>query len=113
MLSDKEKRTKYDQFGSQWQQYRSAGGRPEDFNWGDWTQQGGGGFRTVSQEEFSQMFGGGLGGFSDFFEALFGGGIGGRSTGFGSRGQARTQQQVRPRRGSDAEHNLEITLEEA
>lgn len=113
VLSDKEKRTKYDQFGSQWQQYRSAGGRPEDFNWGDWTQQGSGGFRTVSQEEFSQMFGGGLGGFSDFFEALFGGGIGGRSTGFGSRGQARTQQQVRPRRGSDAEHNLEITLEEA
>ena len=52
VLSDKEKRTKYDQFGSQWQQYRSAGGRPEDFNWGDWTQQGGGGFRTVSQEEF-------------------------------------------------------------
>ena len=107
-LSDPEKRQKYDQFGPAYQQYRSTGGRPEDFNWGPWTQQGspGGSYRTVSQEEFNQMFGGGLGGFSDFFEALFGGGF---------SGQARTQRQSQPRplRGSDAEHALEITLEEA
>ena len=36
VLSDAEKRKKYDQFGAQWQQYERAGGRPEDFNWGQW-----------------------------------------------------------------------------
>ena len=34
VLSDEEKRQKYDRFGSQWKQYTSAGGQPEDFNWG-------------------------------------------------------------------------------
>ena len=68
VLSDPEKRQKYDQFGSQWQQYRPSGGSPEDFNWGPWRSQpsGGAGYRTVSQQEFNQMFGG-MGGFSDFF----------------------------------------------
>ena len=66
VLSDPEKRRKDDQFGSQWQQYQSAGGRPEDFNWGDWQYQPGSGtsYRTVSPEEFEEMFGGlcGMGG---------------------------------------------------
>ena len=31
VLSDAEKRKMYDQFGSQWQQYQRAGGRPDDF----------------------------------------------------------------------------------
>lgn len=121
VLSDPEKRQKYDQFGAQWQQYTGAGGRPEDFNWGQWSAQPGGGgtyTRTMSPEEFEQMFGGG-GGFSDFFETLFGGmGGGRRSAGFGgspfesdfSGGQ---QFQARPRRGRDAEHTVQVTLEEA
>jgi curved DNA-binding protein len=74
VLSDAEKRKMYDQFGSQWQQYQRAGGRPDDF-WSQWgAQQGFGGrgqARTVNPEQFEQMFGG-SGGFSDFFETLFG-----------------------------------------
>src|SRR5688572_21621929 len=35
VLSDPEKRQKYDQFGAQWQQYERAGGRPDDF-WQQW-----------------------------------------------------------------------------
>jgi curved DNA-binding protein len=71
VLSDPDTRSKYDRFGSQWEQYTRSGGRPEDFNWGGM----GGGFgggqgRTVSPEEFAQ--------FSDFFGTLFGGGMGGR-----------------------------------
>jgi DnaJ-class molecular chaperone len=71
VLSDVEKREKYDRFGSQWKQYQQTGGRAEDFDWSQWAaqgQRGGPQYRTVTQEEFEQMFGGGLGGFSDFFE---------------------------------------------
>jgi curved DNA-binding protein len=115
VLSDPEKRKKYDQFGSQWQQYERSGGRPEDFDWSQWSAQPGqpgqsGGYtRTVSQEEFQQMFGGGLGGFSDFFEMLFGD-IGMRGGGF-ERGQP-FQTQV-GRGAQDSTQVVQITLEEA
>jgi len=116
VLSDAEKRKMYDQFGSQWQQYQRAGGRPDDF-WSQWGAQQGAGrrgqTRTVSPEEFEQMFGG-SGGFSDFFEALFGQ-MGGRTAGgqqvnfndiFGQQGQS-------IRRSRDVEHMIEISLAEA
>ena len=80
VLSDAEKRSKYDRFGAQWEQYAAGGGRPEGFDWGGWTSAGGGSggrggsqYRTVTPEEFEQMFGGaggGAGGFSSFFDAL-------------------------------------------
>ncbi|MFL7812504.1 MAG: DnaJ C-terminal domain-containing protein [Anaerolineales bacterium] len=119
VLSDPEKREKYDRFGSQWKQYQTSGGQPEDFNWDQWAAQGRsgqpGGYQTrqVSQEEFEQMFGA-RGGFSDFFETLFGGSGGGVRFDFGGAvpGQA-PRGQPRPRRGRDIEHELEITLEEA
>lgn len=110
VLSDAEKRKKYDQFGAQWQQYEQTGGRAEDFNWGQWTAQPGGArsyTRTVSQEEFEQIFGQQAGGFSDFFETLFGG-RGERTSSFDAR-----DYQPRPRRGRDSEHTMQITLEEA
>ena len=111
VLSVEEKRQKYDRFGSQWKQYQQRGGRAEDFDWSQWSTHGqpGGQYRTVSQQEFEQMFGGGLGGFSDFFETLFGGMAGGRST-------PRYRQSYPPqgRQGArDVEHPVEITLEEA
>ena len=62
VLSDPDKRAKYDKFGAQWEQYERAGGRPEDFNWGGMGgmggQPGGGYTRTITPEEFEQMFGG-------------------------------------------------------
>ena len=60
VLSDSEKRKKYDQFGSQWQQYTRSGGRPQDFDWTQWTTRPGGGTytRTMTQEDLEQMFGG-------------------------------------------------------
>ena len=74
VLSDPEKRQKYDEFGSQWQQYAQTGGRPEDFNWSQWQAGPGATYtsRTVTPEEFAEMFGG-EGHFSSFFETLFGG----------------------------------------
>lgn len=112
VLSDADKRQKYDQFGSQWKQYQRAGGRPEDFNWGQWrTQPGGGTYTRVSPEDLAEMFGGGAGpgGFSDFFEALFGGMGARRASGFGGQ----QTYSNRPRQGRDAEHTLQISLAEA
>jgi curved DNA-binding protein len=112
VLSDAEKREKYDRFGSQWKQYQQTGGRAEDFDWSQWAAQGQRGspqYRTVTQEEFEQMFGGGLGGFSDFFETLFGGMAGGRSS---RRATGQPSYQSMPR-GQNIEHVVEITLEEA
>ena len=115
VLSDPEKRQKYDQFGTHWQQYERAGGRPEDFNWNPWQQAGqpGAGYsRQVSQEELEQLFGnlggtgGGVGGFSDFFETLFGGMGRGGGVNFGG-------QTMRSQRGQDTEHPVDITLEDA
>ena len=125
VLSDEDKRGKYDRFGAEWQQYSRAGGRPEDFNWGQWGgQPGGGQYRSVSPEEFEQMFGrsGGGSGFSDFFETLFGamGGRGGARQGFGGSYQSAdfgdlfsgAQTTATPQL-LDQEHPIQITLEEA
>lgn len=113
VLSDPDKRQKYDQFGAHWQQYGRAGGRPEDFNWGSWQSAGGAGYgrQTMSQEDLEKIFGGiggssGGGGFSDFFETLFGGAAQGGGINFGQR------QVRRPQSGQDAEHQVDITLEE-
>jgi len=110
VLSDPEKRQKYDRFGTQWRQYERSGGRSEDFDWSQWAGSPGGGrtyTRSVSPEEFEQMFGGGLGGFSDFFEMLFGN-MGQQTGGFG-----RQQHQPSPARSRNSEHTIQITLEEA
>jgi len=112
VLSDPEKRKKYDQFGSEWQRYQSSGGQPGGFDWGRWQQapQGGQpGYRTVSQEEFSDMFGG-PGGFSDFFNTLFG--QGGFSAGQTYSRTSRSPQRA-ARTAQPMEHEVEITLEEA
>jgi curved DNA-binding protein len=97
VLSDPDKRKKYDQFGADWQRYQQAGagaqgGQPSGgFDWSQYTQ-GGGGFGGESP------FGDG-GDFSDFFGSLFGN-MGGRGAG-----------STRPGAGYQAE--LELSLEEA
>lgn len=95
VLSDKDKRAKYDAIGTQqeWTQRGGAGDYgPEGFRYeyGDFGGPGGG-----------YDVGGGMGGggFSDFFEMLF-----------GPRGAARTQEAAR---GEDIEAQIEVTLEEA
>ncbi len=102
VLSDADKRAKYDRFGSQWQQR----GAPGNFNWedifGGAGMPGGGG--RVRYENMGDMFGGGGSGFSDFFEALFGmgGGMG-----------ANPSQNPRAARPQVYEQQVNISLEEA
>lgn len=125
VLSDEDKRTKYDRFGAEWQQYAGMGGRPEDFNWQSWgaspgySNRGGGQYRTVSPEELNEILGGmggGMGGsgFSDFFETLFGGMR--RSSSAGFRGDTYGGLYGNPqytRQSLDLEHPVQISLEEA
>lgn len=102
VLSDPEKRRKYDQLGANWNQPGGFQPPPE------WSQQPGGGYHQWGGDggrgvEFE--FGGT--GFSDFFEAFFGGGRG-RSAfgGFGGR-------EATVERGADVEADILVTLEEA
>ncbi|RPD49399.1 J domain-containing protein [Hymenobacter sediminis] len=103
VLSDDEKRQKYDQLGADWQRYQQAGGGRGGqgggrggqggggFDWSQYAQ--GGGFSSGTDDPF------GGAGFSDFFSSMFGGMGGGSST--------------RARAGQDFQTELELTLEEA
>ena len=102
VLSDPEKRRKYDQLGENWNQ---PGGFQPPPQWGG--RQPGGGFYGGGGENGGVEFEFGGTGFSDFFEAFFGGGRG-RSA-FGGFGQRGTMAE----RGSDVEADIMVTLEEA
>jgi curved DNA-binding protein len=109
VLSDPEKRQKYDQLGADWNQ--PGGGFQPPPGWRP--QQGGGGFNPFGAGgngggvEFE--FGGT--GFSDFFEAFFGGGRG--QSAFGRGGAAGFRGAMPAERGSDVEADIMVTLEEA
>jgi curved DNA-binding protein len=106
VLSDPEKRQKYDQLGSNWNQ---PGGFQSPPNWGAQPGQPGGGFsRYGGGSDGGVEFEFGGTGFSDFFEAFFGGGRG-RSA-FGGAGFGR---EAGPARGSDVEADIMVPLEEA
>ena len=101
VLSDTEKRKKYDTLGSNWKQYESSGSGFDNFY-----SQYGNKNRGGESFEFSGNLGdlfGSSGGFSDFFENFFGS----RSTASGRRGQSAQ------RKGADLEATLYIPLEEA
>ena len=70
VLSDPQKRVHYDQLGSAYSNWQSKGGRPGDFNWGDWFGNVPGGSRTDYGNADDPF--GGAGSFSDFFRMIFG-----------------------------------------
>jgi curved DNA-binding protein len=101
VLSDPDKRKKYDQLGNQWQTWQRTGGRSQDFDWSQWYTPGGGPqVRYGTVEDLEEMLGG-VGGFSDFFQSIFGG-----------MGQAHRTRASRPHRGRDVVTDIEVTLEE-
>ncbi len=104
VLTDPEKRKKYDQLGANWQQWQRMGRDPSSFDWSQWfARQPGGGRVRVEYGDLGDLFGGGV--FSDFFEALFGG--------VGSPTTAGWRETRRSRRGQDYEQPVDVTLEEA
>jgi curved DNA-binding protein len=108
VLSDPEKRSKYDQLGSEWHRWQQAGGRPGDFDWGPWVTGAPGGQRVHVQygtvEDLQDLFGG-TSPFSDFFGQIFGGMRSGAAPGG-------FEHRVRPQRGQDYEREVEVSLRE-
>ena len=113
VLSDPEKRQKYDQLGANWKQYeqwqQSGGGaQGQPFDWSQFgfgtrgAGQPGYQYRTVTAEEMGDLFGG-AGGYSDFFSQFFG----------APGTEAQRRYRSTPRQGRDIEQPIEITLEEA
>ncbi|NLN78727.1 MAG: J domain-containing protein [Armatimonadetes bacterium] len=100
VLSDKDKRAKYDQFGQYWEQagQQPGGGGPGPM-WDSFTFDYGG-----MGDQGNVDFGGGQG-FSDFFEMLFGHGARG--------GQAAGRRGAAPQKGENIEAEMEISLEDA
>lgn len=113
VLSDAEKREKYDTLGANWkeyEQYQRAGGA-EPFTWGDSgsVRSSGRTYRTVTPEEYEQMFGD-MGGMSDFFRTFFGGLGGAGAGGFGGGARSSSGANLR---GQDIEHPVQIGFDEA
>src|SRR5712691_7104281 len=105
VLSDPEKRKRYDTVGPDWERYAAGmGGQPG----------GGSGFHYVYNGP-ADPFGDAAGGFSDFFRTLFGeagrGGVGGSTEEL--FGRQRTRSRTRARSGEDYEAEVEISLAEA
>lgn len=114
VLSDPDKRKMYDRFGAEWEGYQRAGFGPDDAPARGAPGGQRGYARTMTPEEFQEVFGRGFGRsapggsstsfgggqYSDFFEALFGGGLGGARAARASRGQ-------------DIDAAVEVSLEEA
>lgn len=109
VLSDKEKRKKYDEFGENWKYYQQSGGSSQGFDWSQYANQGNRDRHTqyAYEGDFSDAFG--SSGFSDFFETLFGGGRGFSQTSQRSRKSARKANL----KGEDFNAEMSITLEDA
>lgn len=112
VLSDPEKRKKYDKLGANWEAYQQGG-----FDWSQYAGQGGpGGGQTFYFEgDPSDLFG--EGGFSDFFNMFFRGR--GRGGGeevfeqFGRQGRRGGRRGGAAYKGQDVQAELPITLLEA
>lgn len=100
VLGDKDKRSRYDQFGQYWEHAGQPGQGGTPPGWDTFTFDYGG-FGGGGQTEY-----GGTGEFSDFFEMLFG---------QGRRGAAGTGQRraYAPAKGANVEAEMEISLEDA
>ena len=107
VLSDPEKRQKYDELSTYYQQYGQMPGAGAGPMGGD------GGFRyeyrTVNPEDLNDLFGG-QSPFSDFFETFFGSSFAGQPDMRTRTGGPGSQRAIR---GQDIESSVEVTLAEA
>ena len=112
VLGDPAKRRKYDELGANWRMYEQAGGAPGGGAPGRGRPAPGGqpfqsGFRTMSEEEMRDAFGGDP--FSDFFQTFFGGSAGGAE----EPGKRPGRGRARATPGRDFEQEIELGLEDA
>jgi curved DNA-binding protein len=107
VLSDVEKRKKYDELRAQYQQWQKTGGSQQDYDWQNWSAQPAPGTQTqyASSEDMEDLFGSDSP-YSDFFKNIFG------QAQASGRSRARTTA-PRPRSGRDVEYETDLTLQEA
>lgn len=93
VLSDSQKRARYDQLGSAYSNWQQRGGSPGDFDWSQWFsgQPGAPGGVHVEYGDLNDLFGQDI--FSDFFRSIFGG-MGGAQTATRARSKPAYQQPV-------------------
>jgi len=116
VLSDPDKRAKYDHLGQSWKQWQRGGGDPGRYDWSQWFSGTPNGARVNWSGDLSDLFSeAGGGAFSDFFNALFGGMGGGRVRTaediFGRAAGSGGYRAAPQRQG--AETSVTLTLEEA
>jgi curved DNA-binding protein len=108
VLSDPQKRAKYDDLSNSYNSWQRAGGTPGSFRWEDVVGSRGGGGTRVNMEDLGDIFGE-EGGFSDFFRTIFGG-MGGQPS--GGRGRTRTAY-AQPRQPLAYQQQVPVSLHEA
>ncbi len=97
VLSDPQKRSRYDQLSDSYQSWQQNGNNPNTFRWEDLFNNPQYTTRTTrvnTMDDFEDLFGGGLGGFSDFFNAFFGGNVRPRSQRRTTSARQAAQQQA-------------------
>ncbi len=107
VLSDPEKRRKYDNLGTSWFNFQQQGGRADQFNWSDWFAYEPVGTKKSRRTGFSyldEILGSG-GTFSDFFEKIFGFDFGYKT--------APKSQSYQTKTSKDIHYEIQINLEEA
>ncbi|MFW6074196.1 MAG: DnaJ C-terminal domain-containing protein [Chloroflexota bacterium] len=115
VLSDPEKRQRYDRFGKDWEQYQSTT-NVDDSQFADWVRrQGTGPQGQRVNYEFFTSDSSNRAGFSDFFDLLFG-----QDPGFGGGPDVEFTRQgfsgartAAPQRGEDHEYPIELSLDDA
>lgn len=110
VLGDKEKRARYDQLGTSYNNWQQRGA-PGNFNWNEWTSAPGGGVQ-FDMNNLEGIFGGNGGSFSDFFQAIFGG-MGGMGGSTGTRTHSRTRTTRTEPTAPRYQQQVQITLDEA
>jgi len=100
VLSDPEKRKKYDQFGADWKHYEEAGAQPGGFDWSKYASDRGGQTYRTSTHESDAMFTDDS--VNDLFEMLF-----------GQRSSQRRRRRSVAVKGEDLETETTLSLEEA
>lgn len=106
VLSDPEKRKKYDRLGSNWNKHRQTGGSADDFNWSDYVAQNARQKASGAKQKFGDVFGDS--GISDFFERFFGGGFAGQDV----KASTKKQSQATYAKGENFKTEIQITPEE-
>jgi curved DNA-binding protein len=110
VLSDPEKRKKYDEMSAYYQRYGqwpgATGAGASDFGGGTYH------YQTLNEEDFADLFGG-TSPFSDFFETFFHSTGSARSARYGGSRSGGTRARTYAVPGQDLESTVEVTLAEA